>query len=719
MPLDLSTVEACVDETINIVGKNIVLGLPLGLGKPNQLVNAFYQRAVEDPSINLHMLTALSLEKPKAGSALEAKFLQPFVERQFGNYESLTFVGPQHKDELPANIKVSEFYFKAGSMKNVRSAQCNYISSNYTSIVRDLVLLGVNVVLQLVAEGEVDGEPMLSLSSNADVSLDLMPALAAEREKGRAIVSIAQVHGDLPFMYNKALIRHDIFDMVVRNPAYNTTLFAVPNASINAVDFMLGFHASSLIKDGGTLQIGIGSLGDAITYACKLREKDNAAYREIATLAPVDNRLVEEVGGLGTFEHGLYGCSEMFVNGFLHLMQAGILRRAVYDDVAIQRLLNSGAIAQLIDSNTLRTMIEEGVVAATLTAENVDYLTHWGILKSGVTYRYGQLHIGDASMPADLNVEENYQRVCEFALGDHLMNGIIMHGAFFLGPRDFYDALRAMSRAENEKICMNSVRQINRIGDEALHTLQRRHARFINTGMMATLSGAVVSDGLQNGQVISGVGGQYNFVAQAQDLPEARSILCIRSTRGSGKDASSNIVPHYGHITIPRHLRDMVATEYGVAELRAKSDAEIIQALLNIADSRFQQQLLNAAVDAGKISVDYQIPRQYRNNTPQRVGQLVEDWQAKGYFPPFPLGTDFTDEEIALGKSLRKMRALANNPKSMLKALVRSFIHQVDTGEAKHYLERIGLEHPHTSKETIAQHLLLLDLEENGYLRPL
>lgn len=292
-----------------------------------------------------------------------------------------------------------------------------------------------------------------------------------------------------------------------------------------------------------------------------------------------------------------------------------------------------------------------------------------------------------------------------------------MHGSFFLGPHDFYAALRAMPREENEKICMDSVRQINRVGDQKLHPLQRRHARFINTGMMVTLSGAVVSDGLENGQVVSGVGGQYNFVAQAHDLPEARSILCIRSARGSGEHAASNIVPHYGHITIPRHLRDMVVSEYGVADLRAKSDAEIIKALLNIADSRFQQQLLNAAVDAGKIDPDYQIPRQFRNNTPHRIASLVKAWQAKGYFPPFPLGTDFTDEEIALGKSLRKMKALADDPKAMLKALLRSFTHQVDEGEAQHYLERIGLEHPHTTKELIAQHLLLLDLEDNGYLR--
>lgn len=719
MPTEFSTVEACVAATIASVGKNLVLALPLGLGKPNQLVNAFYQRATEDSSVNLHIITALSLQKPKPGSDLEERLIQPFVDREFGDYEPLQFVEPQRQQTLPPNIKVSEFYFKAGAMLNVRLAQANYISSNYTLIARDLVLLGVNVVLQLVAEREVEGESMLSLSCNADVTLDLLPALALEKQKGRSFAMLAQVHSDLPFMYNKALIKPKQFDMIVRNPAYNTTLFAVPNQSIKAVDFMLGLHASTLIKDGGTLQIGIGSLGDAITYACKLRDSDNAAYREIAAQIPVDSSVAEQVGGLGAFEHGLYGCSEMFVNGFLHLMQANILRRAVYDDVELQRLLNSGKITARIDAETLRTLVEEGVIAATLTAENVAYLKRWGILNSAVTYRDTALHINEFCVAADLDVDKNYRLVCEHALGDYLKHGIIMHGAFFLGPRDFYAALRAMSRAESEQICMESVRQINRIGDQRLHPLQRRHARFINTGMMVTLSGAVVSDGLENGQVVSGVGGQYDFVAQAHDLPDGRFILCIRSVRGSGKQATSNIVPHYGHITIPRHLRDIVVTEYGVADLRAKSDASIIKALLNIADSRFQQQLLNAAVNAGKLDPEYQIPEQFCNNTPQHSDQLVQDWQSKGYFPPFPLGTDFTDEEIALSDSLRKIKALADDPKAMLKALLRSFIHQVDEEGAKPYLERIGLDNPNTPKETIAQHLLLLELEENGYLRPL
>ena len=116
---------------------------------------------------------------------------------------------------------------------------------------------------------------------------------------------------------------------------------------------------------------------------------------------------------------------------------------------------------------------------------------------------------------------------------------------------------------------MTGVRRTNQLLlDYPLYCAQRRNARFINTGMIVALNGAVASDALEDGTVISGVGGQYNFVAMAHDLPGARSVLCIRSTRGHGKQLQSNIVPFYGYTTIPKHLRDVIVTEYGVADLR-------------------------------------------------------------------------------------------------------------------------------------------------------
>ena len=59
----LDDADACVEEVIRRVGNKIILGLPLGLGKPLRFVNALYQRAKRDPQIELHILTALSLTR--------------------------------------------------------------------------------------------------------------------------------------------------------------------------------------------------------------------------------------------------------------------------------------------------------------------------------------------------------------------------------------------------------------------------------------------------------------------------------------------------------------------------------------------------------------------------------------------------------------------------------------------------------------------------------
>ena len=714
VPEYLSSVEECVERAISAVGPNLVVGVPLGLGKPNQLINAFYRRARSDSGIHLTILTALSLEIPRPASDVEAKLLAPFLARHFGDYVELDYMQAIRDGTLPENVRVHEFYFRAGSMNGVESAQRNYISTNYTFVARDLFDRGVNVLMQLVAEKEIDGRNVLSLSGNTDVSLDLIQLLT---EAERPFFTVAQVHSQLPFMYNRAIVEPASFDCVVRNRHYDTTLFATPNMAVSAVDYAIGFRASTLIRDGGTLQIGIGALGDAIVYGCQIRQRDNQSYRDIAAGLAVEEDLVAKIGGLDRFNAGLYGCSEMLVNGFLHLRSSGVLKREVFDDPSLQRLINEGRLSLEVKPNTLRILIDEEVVGRSLSPQDVAYLRYWGVFNSAVELRDARLWLAGQSVGSDLGDERNFEECCRHFLGSRLKHGVYLHGGFFLGPPDFYDVLRTLPREEAEGIAMDSVRRINRIDDPDLHPLQRRFARFINTGMMVTLSGAVVSDGLENGQVISGVGGQYNFVAQAHDLPDARSIICLRAVRGRGREVASNIVWNYGHTTIPRHLRDIVVTEYGVADLRARSDEEVIQGLINIADSRFQNELLSKAKEAGKISRDYVVPEPYRKNLPERIANEIEGWKRKGFFPFFPLGTEFSDQEIALAQSLREIKALMEEPRSLIRALIRSFVHGVDEEQAAPYLERIGLDHPDTPRDLILQHLLLLELEEHGHLR--
>ena len=87
---------------------------------------------------------------------------------------------------------------------------------------------------------------------------------------------------------------------------------------------------------------------------------------------------------------------------------------------------------------------------------------------------------------------------------------------------------------------------------------------------MANAYGGIVSEQIENGITVSGIGGQYNFVAMAHAIPGGRVIMMIRSTRNHGEKLQSNIVYSYGVCSVPRHLRDIVVTEYGIADVRGK-----------------------------------------------------------------------------------------------------------------------------------------------------
>jgi hypothetical protein len=216
--------------------------------------------------------------------------------------------------------------------------------------------------------------------------------------------------------------------------------------------------------------------------------------------------------------------------------------------------------------------------------------------------------------------------------------------------------------------------------------------------MMATLMGAAVSDGLENGQVVSGVGGQYNFVAQAFALPGARSILTVEATRQAGPKPQSNIRWSYGHETIPRHLRDIVVTEYGVADLRGKSDADVIAAMLQVADSRFQDELTRQAKDAGKLPADFEIPKAWRENHPERIADALRPVRQAGLLPAFPFGNDFTEVEQRLIPALQFLQEVQRSPLSLPALLWQGWTQPPGPADAE-CLARLGLDKPSTWQE--------------------
>ncbi len=603
MPKMFSDPEAIAEDIIRDVGTRLVVGLPLGLGKANHIVNALYARAAADPTISLTLLSALTLEKPRPANLLEQRFIGPVIERLFGDYPDLAYADALRAGGLPTNIRVIEFFFLAGRWLHVPFAQQHYISANYTHASMYLLARGLNVVTQLVARRVVDGAARYSLSCNTDTTLDILRARAG----GRASFKLfGQVNSELPFMPGEGDLPAEEFSAVLESPETDFPLFAPPSEPITDTRYAIGLHAAGLVRDGGTLQIGIGQTGDALAQGLIVRHRDNAQFHGIMKrLAPETDQLAALE--TGSFENGLYGVSEIVTEAFLALIDANILKREV--------------------------------------------------------------------------------------------DGVVLHGAFFLGPKSFYRALREMTDGQLARIQMTAVSFTNELyGEEAAKRRARADARFVNNAMMATLMGAVVSDGLENGQVVSGVGGQYNFVAQAFALQGARSILTVDATRQAGARVQSNIRWSYGHETIPRHLRDIVVTEYGVADLRGKSDAEVIAAMLQVADSRFQDELARQAKDAGKLPKHFEIPAAHRENAPERIARALKPAREAGLLPSFPFGCDFTAAEQRLIPALQLLQDAQRAPLRLPGLLWQGFTRRPDAGDQE-CLARLGLDQPATWPE--------------------
>ena len=345
--------------------------------------------------------------------------------------------------------------------------------------------------------------------------------------------------------------------------------------------------------------------------------------------------VIRKKGDTGRFEKGLFGATEMFVDGFMHLIDAEIMKRHVYDHAILQRLLNEGAITEEVTRETLYHLLERRAIHPRLTAKDFRFLRTFGILRGAWATRTATCYWRTAPGSRQTSTRRSVQTASSLDVWVHEWpTAPSSTAAFFLGPQGFYDWLNAMPKEKRRLIHMKSVTRINQLyGHEELDRLHRKDARFVNTTMMMTLFGGAVSDQLADGRVVSGVGGQYNFVAMAHALPDGHALLQLRSTREERGRLHSSIVFNYGHITIPRHLRDILITEYGIADLRGKTDSEVAIALIEVADSRFQDALVRKGQTGRQATEGLQGSRAIPQQLPRNHTSTYGSTQIRGPVP--------------------------------------------------------------------------------------
>lgn len=649
MTLITDSIDAAVAQILQTISGPIRLATPLGLGKPYYLLNALYDQVANDPTRKLAIYTALSLNPPVGKSELEQRFLTPFVERLYGaDFPRLKYADANSSDTLPNNIQVQEFYMSSGALLGSLSAQSFYASLNYTHVPAALASRDINVVVQKLAQ---DSQGNYSLACNTDLTLDTLDAITAKGAPKPLCIGV--VDAKLPFIGGEAIVDARVFEVIVTQDAgqesasnskghhkpIDAKLFAAPRQPVGDADYAIGLYASTLVKDGGTLQIGIGALADALCHALVLRHIDNATYRRVLrALAPdIENHpTVQTFGGLDPFEAGVYGCSEMLNEGFRLLVNHGIVKRRVVEDEGVMRRMAKGDATES-DHNLIETQ------------------------------------------------------------------GHFLDGAFFLGSPEFYDWLRSLE-STNNTVGMRRISQINSVVGEhyALEKYKRQHARFFNTCMMATALGGAASETLSDGKVVSGVGGQYNFVSMAHSLPKAKSVLLLRSTRTSSGKTKSNILWDVSHLTIPRHLRDVYITEYGIADLRYAADSDCISAMVNITDSKFQPELIQIAQDNRKIhslAVDDKLASE--QNTAERLRAKLQPFRQDGTLPDYPLGSDFTDTEQDIVRALGWLKSNTQTTSNKLTTVFDMFVQNI----SDKYNHILGQKDRETDADKIEQRL--------------
>lgn len=688
-------------EVFDRLGGRVVLAAPLGVGKPVRLVNALYRHAREHPDTSLTIVTALTLDSPSPTSELARRLGEPIAERLSGGGPEPAWPSAQRDGELPENIEVRDLYSDPGRSLSTEPAQQSHVSADYHHVTRLLAESGVNALAQLVSPNR-DGH--VSLGTNPDISLRLLDDVERRRADGETVAIMGEQAREMPHLGGHALIDADRFDVLVE-PVSETPLFGIPNPPVGRTETALGCLAAALIRDGGTLQIGIGALGDAVAAAAALRHRDPERFGRIVRdlAAPEQYPFINRIGGRESFSRGVYVSTEMLSDSLIGLLRAGVASRRVNADPVAQDALNRIGHTGKPTVDLLHELHSMGIIGDPMTGGDVRRLADAGILRMDVSMRDGR--------PVTADGEE-----VEPVIGPDLspllaseMPGPVIHAAFALGSPAFYGTLR--DGADSLPVEMVDVGFTNTLlGDETLKRAQRKDARFVNATMQVTCLGEVASDTLPDGRVVSGVGGQHDFVAQAHELKGARSITVARATRTQRGSVLSNIVWQHPHPTVPRHLRDVVVTEYGIADLRGKTDAETIAAMIEIADARFQVQLMAKAKKAGKLPDDYEIPKRARMNLPQRIDRAVAD----DPLPRYPFGTILSPVEDELRRALSTMAEVGVDPRTWPSwGSIAAALGEPPERYLPH-LRRMGLEKTTGWKERLMTATVVAALEESG-----
>ena len=155
---------------------------------------------------------------------------------------------------------------------------------------------------------------------------------------------------------------------------------------------------------------------------------------------------------------------------------------------------------------------------------------------------------------------------------------------FILGTQALYDFAD-----DNPLIEMHPTEYVN----DPFIIAQNNKMIAINSAIEIDLTGQVCADSIGT-KFYSGVGGQIDFIYGASRSKGGVPIIALPSKLVKGDKSFSKIVPilkHGAGVTTSRNHVRYIVTEHGIADLYGKTIRKRVEALINIADPEFRDEL--------------------------------------------------------------------------------------------------------------------------------
>ncbi|MCX8171819.1 MAG: hypothetical protein N3E47_07685, partial [Candidatus Bathyarchaeota archaeon] len=184
-------------------------------------------------------------------------------------------VAPYAKPRYSNRFRMNAFFVGINTREAVAKGRADYTPTFLSDLPHLIRREIVQIDVALIQVTPPDEHGFCSLGVSVDVT-----KVAAEKAK----LVIAQVNRRMPRVLGDSFIHVKDIDIVVE---HDEQILETPRTEPDIVSERIAKHVSSLIEDGSTLQIGIGSIPDAILNY-RMDKKNLGVHTELLTEGVVD-----------------------------------------------------------------------------------------------------------------------------------------------------------------------------------------------------------------------------------------------------------------------------------------------------------------------------------------------------------------------------------------------------------------------------------------------